>query len=74
MTSQPLLDFERAMYCERDKPDCGACSLVMDGRDCAGVDVDPARQRQPTRDAEIARLVWRGRHERNCRRAVEAGR
>ena len=56
MALQPLLDFERAMYCERDKPDCGVCSLVMD--------VDPARQRLATRDAEIARLAWRGRHDR----------
>ena len=61
MTSQPLLDFERAMYCERDAPDCEHCTLAHDGRDCSGVRVD---MDTAARDAEVARLAWRGRHER----------
>ena len=63
MSIQPLIDFHRSQYCECDPPHCAHCAAAHRGRDCAGVDVDPARQRQPTltRDAEIARIAWRGR-------------
>jgi len=67
MTSQPLIDFERAMYCERGAPDCGACTLAHDGLDCLGVAMgvgSAVDSDQPARDRAIAAAAWRGRHER----------